>query len=139
MWIRRSRLDEIDNRHHEERRLLGEKIDAAEFRASKAVVELSRTIGELERIKIENERLRSDMDWFKLRLNQVEKERAQLILSATGVKMSYPEFTPAYNPEDVFNNLPDLSSVGGDAKDEGESAPAESMGVDYSLLPGYKK
>jgi hypothetical protein len=88
----------------------------------------------------ENARIRADLDWFKLRLNAVEKERAQLIAAAIGVKISVPEFMPKFdNVEEAFNQLPDLSSVGGDAKDEQVVTGFEQeTGIDYSQLPGYR-
>lgn len=97
--------------------------------------------GWCNRLKEENARLRADLDWFKLRLNQVERERGQLIQAAIGVKIAVPEFVPTYeDPGKALNEMPDLSTVGGDAVDQGEDRggadPAE--GVDYALMPGYR-
>ena len=97
--------------------------------------------GENRRLEIENARLRADMDWFKLRLNQVERERGQLIQAAIGVKIAVPEFVPTYeDPTDALHEMPDLSSIGGDAVDPRftttDADPSE--GVDYSLMPGYR-
>jgi hypothetical protein len=95
--------------------------------------------GECKRLEVENARLRADLDWFKLRLNSVEKERAQLIAAAIGVKISVPEFVPqTHNLEEAFNAIQDLSSVGGDAKEEATTLGQE-LDVDYSLMPGYRK
>ena len=93
-----------------------------------------------ERLLIENERMRADMDWFKLRLNQVERERGQLIQAAIGVKIAVPEFVPTFeNPADALSQMPDFSTVGGDAPDQGPTTSAEpGDGVDYSLMPGYR-
>ena len=98
------------------------------------------TRGYTDRLKIENERLRADQDWFKLRLNQVERERGQLIQAAIGVKIAVPEFVPTYeDPTDALHEMPDLSSIGGDAVDQGLLTDVDlSGGVDYSLLPGYR-
>lgn len=90
-----------------------------------------------------NSRLQSDLDWAKLRLNAVEKERAQLIAAAIGVKISIPEFVPKTdNPEEALNQLPDLSTVGNDAKEDNTQDWTKSLGqelaVDYSLMPGYR-
>jgi len=93
-------------------------------------------------LRADNARLRADQDWFKLRLNQVERERGQLIQAAIGVKIAVPEFVPTYeNPAAALNEMPDLSTVGHDAADEGGAARTSAEpgdGVDYSLLPGYK-
>lgn len=109
------------------------------------------SIGELERgkmkaeataarLEVENARLRSDMDWFKLRLNQVERERGQLIQAAIGVKIAVPEFVPTYEDpgKALAEMMPDLSSVGQDAADQGPATDAEpNAGIDYSMMPGY--
>lgn len=96
--------------------------------------------GENVRLRIENERLRADMDWFKLRLNQVERERGQLIQAAIGVKIAVPEFVPSYeDPAEALNQMPDMSTVGGDAPDDAEAGSGAVSGMDYSLMPGYKK
>jgi hypothetical protein len=39
-----------------------------------------------------NKVLQTNMDWFRHRLTQIEKERAQLIHHALGVKIPTPEF-----------------------------------------------
>lgn len=95
------------------------------------------------RVEVENARLRADLDWFKLRLNAVEKERAQLIAAAIGVKISIPEFQPRMdNPEEALNQLPDLSTIGNDAVDTNID-PAANLGqeqaVSYELMPGYRR
>lgn len=98
-------------------------------------------LAKLVTVEADNARLRADMDWFKLRLNQVERERGQLIQAAIGVKVAVPEFVPTYeDPGRALSEMPDLSTVGGDAVDQGEHTEAEpGEGVDYSLLPGYGK
>lgn len=109
-----------------------------ELRASEAKCAVM--VGECVRLKTENERLRADMDWFKLRLNQVERERGQLIQAAIGVKIAVPEFVPTFeDPAEALNQMPDMSTVGGDAAEVGEPTEADrAEGVDYSLMPGYK-
>ncbi len=101
--------------------------------------------GQLRELQEQNTRLRSDLDWFKLNFNMVQRERAQLIYAAIGVKTSIPEFVPQqHNPEDALNQLPDLSSIGGDAKeqDEAEGRPRfddHTVSPDYSMMPGHQK
>ena len=106
-------------------------------------VTIARLYGERAQQEIENARLRSDLDWFKLRLNHVERERGQLIQAAIGVKVSVPEFVPKMeNPEEAFNALPDLSTIGGDANETWEDPTgvlAREEAADYSGLPGYRK
>ena len=97
-----------------------------------------------QRLEVENARLRSDMDWFKLRLNQVERERGQLIQAAIGIKIPVAEFVPVQeNLEDALNEMPDYSTVGEDAADQGEGAAvADAAGQgstpDYSGMPKFK-
>lgn len=113
-------------------------------------IELSRLhrhdVGQIrsENVTLErmNARLQSDLDWAKLRLNAVEKERAQLIAAAIGVKISIPEFVPKMdNLEDVLNQVPDLSTVGNDAKEDNTDVArtlGQELAIDYSLMPGYR-
>lgn len=90
---------------------------------------------ENRRFEIENARLRSDMDWFKLRLNQTERERGQLIQAAIGVKVAVPEFVPTYeDPGSALHDMPNLNSIGNDAP-----AGDEEHTPDYSMMPGYKR
>lgn len=121
------------------RKLFESTTSGWEAAAVKAMAQQQRAEGEKIRLEIENTRLRSDLDWFKHRLNHVERERGQLIQAAIGVKISVPEFVPAMdNPEDALNSLPDLGTVGGDALDQSpRHEPDSKEGVDFSMLPGY--
>jgi regulator of replication initiation timing len=126
MWISKAsqqRLDEAHAAAGEVRRMVGE------------------VAGECKRLEIENTRLRADLDWFKLRLNSVEKERAQLIAAAIGVKISVPEFVPQMdNPAEALNHIPDLTTIGNDAvEDYDMAAIGQEQAVDYSMMPGYRK
>ncbi len=113
-----------------------ELIDSWRSTAMSLSNELHKVKAEHTQTITENIRLRADLDWFKLRLNAVEKERAQLIQAAIGVKVSIPEFVPVMDsPADAFNQhtMPDLSLIGGDAPDSFN--PAQEIGPDYSALP----
>lgn len=92
------------------------------------------------RLREENIRQQGLIEWMKLRLNAVEKERAQLIAAAIGVKIAIPEFVPAQSEETALNEMPNLSTVGGDAEDEPEGRAKTELdpGVDYSQMPGYR-
>jgi hypothetical protein len=108
------------------------------------IAEIGRLQGVLRTMETENTRLRSDLDWFKLNFNMVQRERAQLIYAAIGVKTSILEFVPqTHNPEDALNQLPDLSRVGEDAAPEPEAGGVprfdENASPDYSQMPGYVK
>jgi len=77
------------------------------------------------RLEAENARLRSDMDWFKLRLNQVETERAQLIMAASGVKITHPTFVAAQeDPSRALQEMPDFAMIGADAPEDYSQMPA---------------
>lgn len=107
-----------------------EQLREQERRTSKAEGELNRTL-------LENHRMRADLDWFKLRLNQVERERGQLIQAAIGVKISVPEFVPsAPEIDSALHEMPNFATVGQDAVPEGSAVNA---GEDYSMMPGYAK
>lgn len=91
------------------------------------------------RLEVENARLRADLDWFKLRLNAVEKERQMLMLDRLGIKIPVPEFVAAQDlPDelDAVNAMPDFSLIGGDAPPTFN--PAQELGPDYSGLPVRK-
>lgn len=95
-------------------------------------------LAEIAQLRQTNAQLRAEMAWFKHRLNQVERERGQLIQAALGVKLAVPEFVPTYeDPGAALNDMPSLGTVGGDA-DENDVA-AEAPDVDYSMMPGYGK
>lgn len=125
MWVSKWALAEI-----EKHRDLAE-LARRELHASRASwLETDRELRELKQ----------RMNWFMHRMTQVELERGQLIQAAIGIKISVPEFVPAMdNPEDALNQMPDLSTVGGDARDEPVKTDADpGHGVDYTLMPGYK-
>ena len=108
------------------------------------IVRIAGLQGECAQLEIQNTRLRSDLDWFKMRLNAVEKERAQLIAAAIGVKIAIPEFIPTgADPATALSELPDMSTVGQDAKDDEANGralvPATDAVGDYSMLPGYER
>lgn len=65
--------------------------------------------------------LQANMDWFRHRLTQIEKERAQLIHHALGVKIPTPEFhkdDPVqrfmqdhnFSAQDIFRDLDDVEA-----------------------------
>lgn len=96
--------------------------------------EMLRRDGERVQLQAENARLRSDLDWFKHRLNQVERERGQLIQAAIGVKIAVPEFVPTYEaPDKALMEMPDFATVGNDAADQDDSPASDA--VDYSNMP----
>lgn len=105
-------------------------------RAEEAVVELrERLAGNTlanNHLTIENTRLRADLDWFKHRLTQVERERGQLIAAAIGVKIAVPEFVPTYRPDEALNTLNDPFA---DLGPVGDEMPSQ---VNYSMLPGFR-
>lgn len=126
---------------------LNELINSAQNQRTQKMIEnaaLQQKVLDLERM---NTRLQGDLDWSKHRLNQVEKERAQLIAAAIGVKVSYPEFMPrTENPNEALTQIPDLSTIGNDARDdEATKAFIETtegtVGVvsDFSMIPGYRE
>jgi len=105
--------------------------------------------GRNTQLQLENQRLVSQCAWFAHRLNQIERERGQLIQAAIGVKISVPEFAvvdPGQKEQDALTELPDLGTVGEDARDEDPESqgrptfmPTGAENPDYSLMPGYDK
>lgn len=89
------------------------------------------------------------MSWFMHRLNQVEHERGQLIHAAIGIKVATPHFVPAdeHKLGDVLQEQIDLTTVGGDAKDDDTPGvmndptaglTMQDAAVDFSQMPGYR-
>jgi len=115
---------------------------------SELLVQAAAIQGENRRLKLENQRLISNCSWFAHRLNQIERERGQLVQAAIGVKISVPEFNVVNTDKqekDALTELPDLSTIGEDANDDPEAAgrptfmPTGAENPDYSLMPGYQK
>lgn len=110
--------------------------------ASNWQADLAREGAANERLRSENAQLRATCNWMQLRLNATEKERAQLISAAIGVKIAIPEFVPAHGIdqiENALNEMQDLGTVGGDARDELPRTAASVEAPDYSMMPGYRK
>jgi len=92
---------------------------------------VNQKVADLERM---NAQLVATVEWMKIRLNSVERERAVLISAAIGIKVPVPEFMPVTGDADMqktFSEMPNLSTVGEDAEEE-------ATPVDYSQLPGYR-
>jgi hypothetical protein len=108
------------------------RFDAADQRCVELQVRLGHNIGASDKLAAENVRLRSDLDWFKHRLNQVERERGQLIQSAIGVKIAVPEFVPTFDPSEALN-------PGGNPFEEmaGSGVDVDPK-EDYSMMPGFR-
>jgi hypothetical protein len=131
MWIRR--------------RTFEKRLEEWEAIAMRETLDRQKLSAENTMLRNENAQLRATQEWMKLRLNSVEKERAQLIHAAIGVKLAIPEFVPAGDPAEAFHEMPDLSSVGGDAKETGrprefvDLEPQGQIGESYTNLPGYQR
>ena len=69
----------------------------------------------------QNKVLQVNLDHFRIRANQIEKERAQLIFHALGVKIPIPEIfradptsngpTHPFSESDIFNGLSDAEAA----------------------------
>lgn len=132
MWINKAQFDAIEKRAHEERVLAG--IWQADYAGASA---------RLVHLQIENAHLKTTLDWFKHRLNQVEMERAQLIYAATGgtgaipreVKIPVPNFAGG-EPlvSDVLNaQYNPFGTTGEDSSDPGDQTPLQRE--DVSNMP----
>jgi hypothetical protein len=58
----------------------------------------------------------TSLDWMKVRVNQLESERAQLLFAATGAKLNVPEIIR--RPVDDTNPLLELPAIFEDVGDE---------------------
>lgn len=102
-------------------------------------MELAMARKELQMLTARVVEQRTEANWLKHRLTQVERERGQLIQAALGVKVAVPEFVPTYeDPGAALNEMPNLSTVGGDAPEDFTPGDA-TTGEDYSRMPGYRR
>ena len=72
----------------------------------------------------QNRVLQVNLDWLRVRVNQLEHERAQLLFNYTGVKVAVPEIQRA--PETLvhpLNKLPSFADVG--------EAEAVRLGIEW--------
>ena len=90
------------------------------FRISKDSVdslreELSAIRAERDILKVQVNVANNHFDWLRLRINQLEIERAQLLEKATGIKTAIPEIvrTPS-NIDTMLNNF-SFEDVGNEA------------------------
>ena len=95
MWIDRQTYDDL-------------RLDAAEARGAKQALE--RQVSALD----------TTMDWMRVRVNQLEEERAQLLFTYTGVKVSVPKISraPEIDPTPyrrTMDEMPSFEDVGNEA------------------------
>jgi hypothetical protein len=60
----------------------------------------------------QNRALQTTIDWLRVRVNQVEKERAQLLFNYTGVKIETPSIEAAPPSGHPLNQVPHFNDVG---------------------------
>ena len=72
----------------------------------------------------QNRVLQVNLDWLRVRVNQLEHERAQLLFNYTGVKVAVPEIQRApETPVHPLNELPSFADVG--------EAEAARLGIEW--------
>lgn len=63
-----------------------------------------------------NRALEVSCDWLRVRLTQLEHERAQLIYQLLGIKVPVPEIVPAppsrITSESILNSVPSFEDIG---------------------------
>jgi hypothetical protein len=94
--------------------------------SSKTFVELSnaraQAEGQTHALVVQITALNTTMDWMRVRLNQVEQERADLIEKYMGVKIQVPQIEPiSTDTSEVLN----------------QSVSFEDMGDDEAARQGY--
>lgn len=71
--------------------------------------------------------LQTTLDWARVRLNQAEHERAQLLYNYTGVKVSTPTIEPVRKTpsiHEVMSQLPSFEDIG--------DAEARKLGIGWN-------
>ena len=100
--------------------------------SKRAFEELIKAQTETRVLSEQNHVLRTNLDHARLRLNQLEKERAQLMYAATGTKIVAPEFISTGNDTSMPMwgggplNLADLPAI----EDIGDEM-AEKLGISW--------
>lgn len=71
-----------------------------------------------------NHAQQTTIDWFRVRITQLERERAQLLFNYTGVKVEVPEITKApQSVEEILGGSVSFADLG--------DAEAKKQGVDW--------
>jgi len=97
----------------------------------RALSELERALSASEGIRQtyseQNKVLQVNLDWLRVRVNQLEHERAQLLFNYTGVKIAVPQIqVDSGEPVHPLAELPSFSDIGDEeAKKQGMSWDAE--------------
>jgi hypothetical protein len=125
-------------------RAVGKMLESWQTAARVLSENLARAEAERDALRLESTRQQGTIDWMKHRLNQVERERAQLIAAAIGVKIAVPEFVPtAVDPaslDKTMNAMQEIfKGVGEDSADDKDDEATSSPGVDYRNMPGYRR
>ncbi len=69
------------------------------------VAERAEAVGKSHALELQNAAHQSTIDWMRAQLNQVQRERAQLLSAATGTRFTAPEIMRE-TPEDRLQQLP---------------------------------
>lgn len=75
----------------------------------------------------QNKVLQTNLDWLRVRVNQLEHERAQLVYNYMGIKIQTPEIqrtTPVDTPVHPLVELPSFEDMG--------DAEAKRQGVEWN-------
>lgn len=100
------------------------------------VHERSQSQGVAQALEKQNIALQSTMDWLKVRLTQLEHERAQLIHNYMGVKIAVPSFEPerpSIQMSDILGATQSFDDVGD------EEAAKQGIGWDLNGEVVYSK
>lgn len=91
-----------------------EFVDDLKTQRDKAIIDALVAKAEANVLKTSHKVLETNLDHLRLRVNQLEKERAQLTHAILGVKMSVPEFEAVSPVEQAgaFSEMPSFEDVG---------------------------
>ena len=62
----------------------------------------------------QNRALQTTLDWFRVRITQLEMERAQLLFNYTGVKVPTPSIEPAPDDQHPLHGVAHFNDMGDD-------------------------
>lgn len=111
------------------------EIEALRAESSNWRADYAAAAAKLHEIEKHNERLANDVEWFKMRLNQLERERAALLRTATGARIEVPEFLPSFNPQDAVQPDQDMFRGVGDDDPDDKAPLVAPVAVSHEAMP----
>lgn len=81
---------------------------------SQLVTSVATSVGEARALGEANKAMQATIDWMRVRISQLEMERAQMLYNYTGVKVATPsiEVVPQMSTREMLASVPNFDDVG---------------------------